>query len=75
MFRFVFTIFWLIVVLGVDVASFIVFNPIIGAGIEFALFLVTMIIPYLRKKGTYTRYWGWLALLSTISLMGAAFRI
>lgn len=73
MFRFVFTLVWLFVVLGVDIASFIVFNPLIGAVIEFVLFLITMIIPYLRKKGSYTRYWGWLALLSAISLIGIAF--
>lgn len=67
-FRFFFTLFWLVVVIGVDVAAFVVLNPIIGAVIEFALFLITFIIPYLRKKGSYTRYWGWLALLSAISL-------
>lgn len=72
-FRFIFTLVWLFVVLGVDFASFIVFNPLIGAVIEFALFVITFIVPFLNKKGSLTRYWGWLALLSAISLIGIAF--
>lgn len=72
-FRFIFSLVWLFVVIGVDILSFVVFTPIIGAGIEFALFLITMIMPFLNKKGSFTRYWGWLALLSAISLAGISF--
>ncbi len=75
LFRFVFTFVWLFVVIGIDILSFIVFTPIIGAAIEFVLFIITMITPYLNKKGSYTRYWGWLALLSAISLAGINFGI
>ena len=75
LFRFVFTFVWLFVVIGIDILSFIVFTPIIGAAIEFVLFIITMITPFLNKKGSYTRYWGWLALLSAISLAGISFGI
>lgn len=74
-FRFLFTLEWLFVVIGVDIASFVVFNPMIGAIIEFAIFLITMLVPYLRKKGSYTRYWGWLALLSSIGLIASMFAV
>lgn len=71
--RFFISLIWLVVILAVDIMSFVVFNPIIGAGLEFCIFIITLCIPYLRKKGTLTRWWGWLALLSTISLLGIAF--
>lgn len=73
--RFFISLIWLVVILAVDIMSFIVFNPIIGAGLEFCIFIITLCIPYLRKKGTLTRWWGWLALLSAISLLGFAFGI
>ena len=72
-FRFIFSLVWLFVVIGVDILSFVVFTPIIGAGIEFALFLITMIMPFLNKKASFSRYWRWLALLSAISLAGISF--
>lgn len=72
--RFIFTLFWLIVVLGVDVLAFLVIKkPLVGAIVELLLFIITMAVPYLRKEGSYTRYWGYLALLSAISLGGLAF--
>ena len=71
--RFFISLVWLIVVLGIDILSFIVFNPLIGAGLELCIFVITLCIPFLRKKGTLTRWWGWLALLSAISLLGIAF--
>lgn len=71
--RFFISLIWLVVILAVDIMSFIVFNPMIGAGMEFCIFLITICVPYLRKKGTLTRWWGWLALLSAISLVGLAF--
>lgn len=71
--RFFISLIWLIVILAVDIMSFIVFNPMIGAGLELCIFIITLCVPYLRKKGTLTRWWGWLALLSTISLLGLAF--
>ena len=71
--RFFISLVWLIVVLGIDILSFIVFNPLIGAGLELCIFVITLCIPFLRKKGTLTRWWGWLALLSAISLLGSAF--
>ncbi len=71
--RFFISLIWLVVILAVDIMSFVVFNPMIGAGLEFCIFIITLCIPYLRKKGTLTRWWGWLALLSTISLLGIAF--
>lgn len=66
--RFFISLIWLVVILAVDIMSFIVFNPRIGAVLELSIFLITLCIPYLRKKGTLTRWWGWLALLSAISL-------
>lgn len=71
--RFFISLIWLVVVIGIDILSFIVFNPLIGAGLEICIFIITLCIPYLRKKGTLTRWWGWLALLSAISLLGIAF--
>ena len=71
--RFFISLIWLIVVLGIDILSFIVFNPLVGAGLELCIFVITLCIPFLRKKGTLTRWWGWLALLSAISLLGIAF--
>lgn len=75
--RFFFTIFWFFVIVGVDLLAYfgsigafegkLRFNPMVGAVIEFVLFLVTFLVP-LRKKGTLTRWWGWLALLSAIGL-------
>ncbi|MCQ2288400.1 MAG: hypothetical protein MJZ74_04820 [Muribaculaceae bacterium] len=68
--RFFFTLFWLLVVLGVDIlALFVIANPFVGAVVELILFIVTFSVPYLRKKDSYTRWWGWLALFSAIGLI------
>lgn len=64
--RFFVTLIWLFVVLGVDIFAALQSQPMIGAIAELAIVLITLAVPYLRKKGTLTRYWGWLALLSAI---------
>lgn len=71
--RFFISSIWLAVIIAIDILSFVVFTPMIGAGLEFCIFIITLCIPYLRKKGTLTRWWGWLALLSAISLLGLTF--
>lgn len=73
MVRFFVSLIWLVVVLGVDIFAFVMAQPIVGAGAELIIALITFLIPYLRKKGTLTRWWGWLALLSAIGLASAAF--
>jgi len=75
MVRFFVSLIWLIVVIGVDILAFVLYPPIVGAGLELAIAIITFCIPYLRKKGTLTRWWGWLALLSAIGLAGTAFGI
>ena len=62
--RFFVSLLWLIVVLVIDILAFVLYPPII-----------TFCIPYLRKKGTLTRWWGWLAFLSALGLAGTAFGI
>ena len=44
-----------------------------GAALELAICFITFYVPYLSKKGSYTRWWGWLALLSAIGLLGYEF--
>ena len=61
--RFIVTIVWLVLSVGVDVYALLKESYLIGAGTEFAFFLITFMVPYLRKKGTYTRWFGWLALM------------
>ena len=73
--RFFISLIWFIVIIGVDILAFVVFNPIIGAVLEFIIFIITFCTPYLREKGSSTRWWGWLALLSAISLLGFAFGV
>lgn len=75
MVRFFVSLIWLVVILGVDIFAFVMAQPIVGAGAELIIALITFLIPYLRKKGTLTRWWGWLALLSAISLASVAFGI
>ena len=73
MIRFIVSFVWLVLVLGVDVFAFIVAQPLIGAIAELIIAIITFMIPYLRRKGTLTRWWGWLALLSAISLTATSF--
>lgn len=61
--RFIVTIIWLAISLGVDFFAIKSEGYIAGAIAEIIFFIVTFSVPYLRKKGTYTRWWGWLALL------------
>ena len=61
--RFIVSIVWLVVSIAIDFIAIKTNGYIIGAIAELAFFIVTFSIPYLRKKGTYTRWWGWLALL------------
>ena len=75
MLRFFITLIWLLVVVGVDVFAFLQQQPLIGAIAEMAIAIITLIIPFLRKKGTLTRWWGWLAFLSALSLGAMAFGI
>lgn len=75
MVRFFVSLIWLIVVIAVDVLAFVWYPPIVGAGLEMVIALITLIVPYLRKKGTLTRWWGWLAFLSALSLGAMAFGI
>lgn len=75
MVRFFVSLIWFVVIIGVDIFAFVMAQPIIGAGAEFVIALITFFIPYLRKKGTLTRWWGWLALLSAIGLAATAFGI
>lgn len=73
--RFFVSLIWLVIILAVDILSAVstLFNPLVGAGLEFGIFIITLCVPYLRKKGTLTRWWGWLALLSAIGLLGFEF--
>ena len=64
--RFFVTLGMLIIALGVDAIAVFTEGYLIGFIVELAFFIVTFSVPYLRKKGTYTRYWGWLALISAI---------
>ena len=73
MIRFIVSFVWLVLVLGVVVFAFIVAQPLIGAIAELIIAIITFMIPYLRRKGTLTRWWGWLALLSAISLTATSF--
>ena len=75
MLRFIISLIWLVVVVGVDILAFVCYPPIVGAGIELAIALITFLVPYLRKKDTMTRWWGWLALYSAIGLAATHFGI
>ncbi len=67
--RFIVTLVWLIISIGIDVYAVMSKGYIIGAVAEFVFFIVTFCVPYLRKKGTYTRWFGWLALLQAAWLL------
>ncbi len=62
--RFFVTLIWLVIAVGVDVYAVMSNGYALGAIAEGVFFLITFLVPYLRKKGSYTRWFGWLALLS-----------
>lgn len=64
--RFIVSLIWLVIAIGVDIYAILSLSFAVGAIVEGAFFLITFLVPYLRKKGSYTRWLGWLALLSTI---------
>ena len=71
--RVIITLLWLIISVGVDIVAVIMEEPIVGAIIEAVFGIVTFCVPYLRKKGSYTRWFGFLALLSAVSLIAYSF--
>ncbi|MBR5653790.1 MAG: hypothetical protein IKX22_06880 [Prevotella sp.] len=72
--RFIISLIWLIISIGIDAFAITTRSYLVGAGAEFAFFLITFIIPYLRRKGSYTRYWGWLALFQGFFLLFLQFK-
>ena len=72
--RIIVTIVWLAVSLGIDYFAYKSESYIAGAIAEAVFFVITFCVPYLRKKGTYTRWWGWLALLQAGWLLYLHFR-
>ena len=60
--RFLVTIVRLVISIGIDIFAIFSKGYVIGAVAELIFFIVTFSVPYLRKK-TYTRWWGWLALM------------
>jgi len=60
--RFIVTILWLALSIAIDVFAIMSKGYIIGAIAEIIFFIVTFCAPYLRKKGSYTRWFGILAL-------------
>jgi len=61
--RVIVTILWLVLSVGVDIVAITTQGYLVGAIIEFVFFIVTFCVPFLRKKGSYTRWFGWLAFL------------
>ena len=72
--RFLITLLWFVIAVGVDMLAVFVFDsPIIGAIIELVFGIVTFCVPYLRKKGSLTRWFGILGLISAVGLAALAF--
>lgn len=61
--RFFISLIWLAISIGVDVFAVMNESYLVGAIAEFVFFGITFMVPYLRKKDSYTRWFGWLALL------------
>lgn len=61
--RFIVTLIWLVKSIGVDVLAIFHHSYVVGAVTEIVFAIITFSVPYLRKKGTYTRWFGWLAIL------------
>jgi len=67
--RFIVTILWLALSIAIDVFAIMSKGYIIGAIAEIIFFIVTFCVPYLRKKGSYTRWFGILALGQAVWLI------
>ncbi|MCH5176596.1 MAG: hypothetical protein J1F25_01145 [Prevotellaceae bacterium] len=61
--RFIVSFLWLALAIGTDIVFFMTNGFLYGGVASFVLFLITFLVPYLRKKGTLTRWIGILALL------------
>lgn len=66
--RFLVSLVWLAISIGVDIFAIKSESYLVGSIAEFVFAAITFTVPYLRKKGTYTRWWGWLALAQGIWL-------
>ena len=64
--RIVVTIIWIALAVGVDIFAVVSKGFMIGMIAEAAFFLITYLVPYLRKKGSTTRWVGFLAFLSAL---------
>lgn len=71
--RFIVTIIWLVMAIGVDALAVYLWFSLgnaaglfLGAIFEAIFGVVTFCVPYLRKKGSYTRWFGVLAILSAV---------
>ena len=62
--RFFVTLIWLAIAVGIDIFAMVKEGYMPGAIAEGVFALITFLVPYLRKKDSYTRWFGWLALLS-----------
>ena len=71
--RILITLLWLVISVGVDIIAIVTEEPIVGAIIEAVFGIVTFCVPYLRKKGSYTRWFGFLGFLSAIGLVAYSF--
>lgn len=61
--RFVVTIVWALLSVGIAAYAMLLQQYVLGAGAECVFFLITIVVPYLRRRDTYTRWFGWFALL------------
>ena len=61
--RFFVSLIWFALSVGVDLYAVFSEGYLLGAIAEFVFFIITFLVPYLRKKGSYTRWFGWLALI------------
>ncbi|MBR0024754.1 MAG: hypothetical protein IJP59_09120 [Muribaculaceae bacterium] len=67
--RFFVSLVWFILSIAVDVVAITTEALVVGAAIEFVFFIITFCVPYLRKKGSLTRWVGYLALLQGLWLV------
>ena len=71
--RFFVTLIWFIISIGIDIFAVLSKGYIIGAAAEFVFFIITMCVPYLRRKGTTTRWLGYFALAQAVWLIALMF--